>query len=384
MRLANDPPTELPQETPSKPGAGYKHFTLKEIDEQPQAVANAMRGRVTFDTAAVSFEDFGICDESLANVDRILLLGMGTSLHAAMIGRYWIESLARIPCETDNSSEFRYRDLLIDRRTLVISVSQSGQTADTLAAMEAARGKCAGQLTICNEEGARAIDIADWSIPMRAGSEIGVAASKTFTCSLTALYLLAIHLAARRGTLAPDRQTELVRELEHLPQLLTETLKDREHYAPLASRYSGFSNFIYLGRGNLYPLAIEGALKLKEMSYVHAEGYPAGEFRHGPLSLIDENMPVVALVPAGKLRESMLSAISDVRARGARVIAVATEGNAIGVESVSDVVYVPRASDHIIPILMAVPLQLLAYHIAVRRGCDVDRPRHLVKAVTEE
>ncbi len=372
----------LPQETPSKPGAGYEHFTLKEIDEQPHAVADAMRGRVSFDTGDVSFEDFTITDEALAAVDRILLLGMGTSLHAAMTARYWIESLAGIPCETDNSSEFRYRDLLVDRRTLVISVSQSGQTADTLAAMEAVRGKCAGQLTVCNEEGARAVEIADWSIPMRAGSEIGVAASKTFTCSLTVLYLLAIHLGARRGTLARDRQTELVRELERLPGMVAETLKGRERYASLAERYSSFSNFIYLGRGNLYPLAIEGALKLKEMSYVHAEGYPAGEFKHGPLSLIDEHMPVVALVPSGKLREKMLSDISDVRTRGAAVFAVANEGEAIGAELVSNVVYVPRASDHITPILMAVPLQLLAYHIAVKRGCDVDRPRHLVKAVT--
>ena len=366
------------------PGEGYEHFTLKEIDEQPQAVVNAMRGRVSWETGDVSFEDFTISDEALEAVDRILLLGMGTSLHAAMIGRYWIESLARVPCQTDNSSEFRYRDLLIDRRTLVISVSQSGETADTLAAMEAARGKCAGLLAICNEEGARAIEIADWSIPMRAGPEIGVAASKTFTCSLTALYLLAIHLGARRRTLTPGRQSELLRELEHLPGMLAETLRGRERYAELAEGYSGYANFIYLGRGALYPLASEGALKLKEMSYVPAEGYAAGEFRHGPLSLIDENMPVVALVPSGRLRDKMLSAISDVRARGARVFAVANEGEAIGADLVADVVYVPRASDHITPILMAVPLQLLAYHIAVHRGCDVDRPRHLVKAVTDE
>ena len=366
------------------PGEGYEHFTLKEIDEQPRAVADAICGRVSFETGEVPFEDFAMSDEALAAVERIVLLGMGTSLHAAMIGRYWIESLARIPCETDNSSEFRYRDPLIDRRTLVISVSQSGETADTLAAMETARGKGAGQLTICNEEGARATEIADWSILMRAGSEVGVAASKTFTCSLTALYLLAIHLGARRGTLPPDRRVDLLRELESLPGMLTETLKGRERYAPLASRYSGYSNFMYLGRGNLYPLAIEGALKLKEMSYVHAEGYAAGEFKHGPQSLIDDNMPVVALVPAGGLREKMLGAIADVRARGASVFAVATGGDAIGANTASDVVHVPRASDHITPILMAVPLQLLAYHIAVNRGCDVDRPRHLVKAVTDD
>ena len=204
----------------SEPGEAYEHFTLKEIDEQPRAVADAMRDRVSFDTYDVTLEDFTMSDEALATVERIVLLGMGTSLHAAMIGRYWIESLARIPCETDNSSEFRYRDPLIDRRTLVISVSQSGETADTLAAMETARGKCAGQLTICNEEDAQATRIADWSILMRAGPEVGVAASKTFTCSLTALYLLAIHLGARRGTLTRDRREELVRELERLPELL--------------------------------------------------------------------------------------------------------------------------------------------------------------------
>ena len=202
---AGNIPVGVPRDAPSEPGEGYEHFTLKEIDEQPRAVADAMRGRVSFDTYDVTLEDFTMSDEALAAVERIVLVGMGTSLHAAMIGRYWIESLARIPCETDNSSEFRYRDPLIDRRTLVISVSQSGETADTLAAMEAVRGKCAGQLTICNEEGAQATRIADWSILMRAGPEVGVAASKTFTCSLTALYLLAIHLGARRGTLAPDR-----------------------------------------------------------------------------------------------------------------------------------------------------------------------------------
>ena len=369
------------------PGGGYEHFTLKEIDEQPQAVAETMRRRVSFETGDVAFEDFTISDEALANVERIALLGMGTSLHAAMIGRYWIESLARIPCETDNSSEFRHRDPLIDRRTLVISVSQSGETADTLAAMEAARGKCAGQLAICNEERARALEIADWSIPMRAGKEIGVAASKTFICSLTALLLLAINLGARRGTLATDRRMALVRELERLPEMLAKTLEDRERYAQLAEGYSGYSNFYYLGRGNLYPLALEGALKLKEMSYVHAEGYPAGELKHGPLSLIGKDMPVVALVPPGVLRvlrEKMLGTISDIRARGARVFVVANEGEEIGADLASDVVYVPWASHHVTPILMAVPLQLLAYHIAVRRGCDVDRPRHLVKAVTAE
>lgn len=374
---------QSPEPSP-KPGAGYEHFTLKEIDDQPQAVADTMRGRVSFDTGDVVFEDFGISDEDLAAVERIVLLGMGTSLHAAMIGRYWIESLARVPCETDNSSEFRYRDLLIDRRTLVVSVSQSGETADTLAAMETARGKCAGQLAICNQEGARALEIADWSIPMRAGKEVGVAASKTFTCSLTALYLLAINLGARRATLSTGRRLELVRELKRLPEMLAMTLEGRERFAQLAEGYSLFSNFYYLGRGNLYPLALEGALKLKEMGYVHAEGYPAGELKHGPLSLIDDEMPVVALLPPGELREKMLGTIRDVRARGAKVFAVANDGEAIGPDLASDVVYVPRVSGHITPVLMAVPLQLLAYHIAVQRGCDVDRPRHLVKAVTSD
>ena len=366
------------------PGERYEHFTLKEIDEQPRAVADAMRDRVSFDSGDVAFEDFTISDEALTAVERIVLLGMGSSLHAAMIGRYWIESLARIPCQTDNSSEFRHRDPLIDRRTLVISVSQSGETADTLAAMEVAGKRGAGQLAICNEESSRAVEMADCSIPMRAGSEIAVAASKTFTCSLTALYLLAIHLGARRGKLAPDRRVELIREFGRLPEMLTETLSGRERYESLAGRYAGYSNVIYLGRSVLYPLALEGALKLKEMSYVHAEGYAAGEFRHGPMSLIDDNMPVVALVPSGKLREKMLGTVSDVKARGAKVLAVAAEGDTIGTDIASDVVFVPRASDHIAPILMAVPLQLLAYHIAVLRGCDVDRPRHLVKAVTTD
>ena len=367
------------------PGEGYEHFTLKEIDEQPQAVAETMRGRVSFETGDVAFEDFTISDEALANVERIVLLGMGTSLHAAMTGRYWIESLARVPCETDNSSEFRYRDSLIDRRTLVISVSQSGETADTLAAMEAARGNCAGQLAICNEEGARAIEIADWSIPMRAGKEVGVAASKTFTCSLTALLLLAIHLGARRGALAPDRRMALVQELARLPEMMTMTLEGRARYAQLAERYSGYSNFIYLGRAALYPLALEGALKLKEMSYVHAEGYAAGELR-ARASFVDRRQD--ARRRPGPPGSAARKDAGDYQRRkspgGEGDCVVANDGEAIGADLASDVVYVPRASEHVTPILMAVPLQLLAYHIAVQRGCDVDRPRHLVKAVTAE
>ena len=362
----------------------YKHFMLKEINEQPEAVIDTMRGRVSFDSHSVDLEDFPLSDAEIMGIDRVVLLGMGTSMHAAMVGRTWIETLARIPAEADNSSEFRYRDPVIDRRTLVVSVCQSGETADTLAAMEEASNKGARQITLCNYDGTQTTRVAEGTILIRAGLEIGVASSKTFVCSLVALYVLAMYLGIKRGVLEKDRLSPLVQELAHLPEVLGNLASQVDQYERLAHEFARHSDFLYLGRGIHYPLAMEGALKLKEISYIHAEGYPAGEMKHGPISLIDENMPVVALAPRDALYEKMFSNVSEAKTRGGKVVAVATEGDAEIAELADRLIYIPKASNLILPIMLAVPMQLLAYHIAVFRGCDVDQPRNLAKSVTVE
>ena len=362
----------------------FRHYMLKEIHEQPEAAVDALRGRVDFDKLTTTLDEIPYTDSELAEIDRVILVGMGTSLHAAMVGRMWMESFARIPAEADNASEFRYREPAIDRRTLVVSISQSGETADTLAAMEEAARKNARQLTLCNYAGAQSTRVADGSLMLRAGPEIGVASTKTFVCSLLALYLLALHVGSRRGVLSPERVRALSRELAAVPGLLGRLVDDEERYMRLAAVYHRRENFLYLGRGANYPLAMEGALKLKELSYIHAEGYPAGEMKHGPISLIDENLPVVALAPSDGLYDKMVGNINEVRTRGGAVIAVATEGNKEISELANEVVYVPEVSPSLTPILMAVPMQLLAYHVALRRGCDVDQPRNLAKSVTVE
>jgi glucosamine--fructose-6-phosphate aminotransferase (isomerizing) len=357
---------------------------LKEINEQPEVVIDTLRGRVSFDVPDVTLEDFPFTDEEINSFERVVVLGMGTSLHTAMVGRTWMESLTRIATEADNSSEFRYRDPVVDERTLVVSISQSGETADTLAAMEEASKKGARQITLCNYGGTQTTRIADGTVLIRAGLEIGVAASKTFVCSLTALYLLALHLGIKRGTLGQERLGNLVKELAQLPHKLGTLLSNQSQYEALARRYFDCTDFLFLGRGINFPLAMEGALKLKEISYIHAEGYPAGEMKHGPISLIDENMPVVTLIPEDDLYEKMLNNVNEVKARGGRVLAVATEGDTDVLSRADDVIYIPQASSMVTPMLMAVPMQLLAYQIAVRRGCDVDQPRNLAKSVTVE
>ena len=362
----------------------YKHFMLKEINEQPEAVLDGLRGRVSFDRFEVGLEDVPFSEAEIAEFNRIVLVGMGTSLHAAMVGRMWLESLVRLPTEADNSSEFRYRDPVIDGRTLVVSVSQSGETADTLAAMEEAKRKGARQLTLCNYPGTQTTRVADGTILIRAGIEIGVAGSKTFVSTLTALYLLALHIAIKRHTIEEGRLRSAIGELARLPDMLGRLLGQQQQYDGLAARYARHSDFLFLGRGINYPLAMEGALKLKEISYIHAEGYQAGEMKHGPISLIDENMPVVALVPRDDLHEKMLNNLNEAKARGGKVIAVATEGDTEVASRSDDVIYIPEASPAVNPLLIALPMQLLAYHIAVRRGCDVDKPRNLAKSVTVE
>ena len=376
--------THVPYDEQSAAKGEFNHFMLKEIHEQPEAIIDTLRGRALFDSKTVALEDFPFSDAEIQGFERVVLLGMGTSLHAAMVGRTWMESLARLPAEADNSSEFRYREPVIDEKTLVVSVCQSGETADTLAAMEEASRKGARQHTLCNYPGTQTTLIAEGTTLIRAGLEIAVASSKTFLCSLASLYLLSLHMGIKRGALSDERAGELIGELARLPNLLGRLLENSTQFEELGQRYAKYSNFLFLGRGLNYPMAMEGAIKLKEISYIHAEGYPAGEMKHGPISLIDENMPVVALVPQDRLYEKMSNNVNEVKARGGIVIAMATEGDEEIAEKADSVIYIPRASEEITPMLMAIPLQLLAYHIAVLRGCDVDQPRNLAKSVTVE
>ena len=364
--------------------AGYKHFMLKEIMEQPQVVTSALRGRVNFERGEVTLEDFPLSKSQVRALKRVVLIGCGTSLHAAMVGRHFIETLAGITAEVESASEFRYRNFHVDEQTLVVSVGQSGETADTLAAMTAAREKGGRLLTICNVEGSQATRLAEGTLYMRSGPEIGVASTKTFIASLAVLFLLSVYLGQIRGDISPARSEELVAELARLSRLLGRILSDHRPYERLAKRFYKYGNFLYLGRGITFPIAIEGALKLKEISYIHAEGYPAGEMKHGPIALIDVNMPVVAVAPQGPLYTKMANNITEVKARDGVVIAVTTEGDVELSSQVDEVLHIPQCSDMLTPILAIAPLQLLAYYIAVRRGCDVDQPRNLAKSVTVE
>ena len=363
---------------------GYKHFMHKEIHEQPEAVINALRGRVSFDDLSVSLDEIADTAARANDFRRVIFIGMGTSLHAAMLGRHWMETLARVPCEYDNSSEFRYRDPVLDEDTLVVSVCQSGETVDTLAAMELAASGGAAQITLCNYPGTQTTRIADDTLFVRAGLEIGVAASKTFMSSLVALYLLAVEFGVRRGAIDEAARRELVGELVRLPDTLGRMLLDESPYIEIARRYGRRSDFLYLGRGLGFPLAMEGALKLKEISYIHAEGYPAGEMKHGPISLIDRQMPVVAIAPRDSLRDKMLSNINEVSARDGQIVGIITEGDDEIAERSDYTIAIPKTSETLNPFLVSIPMQLIAYHLAVQRGCDVDQPRNLAKTVTVE
>ena len=362
----------------------HQHFMHKEIHEQPDAIVNALGGRVSFDGLSVNLSELDLSDELVGSIDRVVFLGMGTSLHAAMLGRHWMETLARIPSEYDNSSEFRYRSPVLDSRTLVVSVCQSGETVDTLAAMELARDLGAPQITLCNYPGTQTTRIADHTMLLRAGLEIGVAASKTFMSSLISLLLLSLEFGIRRGSISDERRRAIVSEIGRLPDMLGSMLTDESIYTDIARKYGRRSDFLFLGRGVGFPLAMEGALKLKEISYIHAEGYPAGEMKHGPISLIDEDMPVVAVTPRDSLWDKMQSNISEVQARGGNIIAVATEDDIETARLADDVITIPKSSEIINPFLVSLPMQLIAYHIGVRRGCDIDQPRNLAKTVTVE
>jgi glucosamine--fructose-6-phosphate aminotransferase (isomerizing) len=364
--------------------AGYQHFMLKEIMEQPQAVASAMRERVDFETRRVDLPDFPLSPSEIADLDRVILIGCGTSLHASQVGRHLVERYSGLPAEAESASEFRYRDPYISSRTLVVAIGQSGETADTVAAMQMVKDKGGRLITICNAEGSQASRIAEGSLYMRAGIEIGVASTKTFVASLTILNLLAIFLGQSRGFLDTAKSQELVDGLAQLPRLMGDLLADSAVYQHLAQEYVGFDYFLFLGRGPNAPIASEGALKLKEISYVHAEGYPAGEMKHGPIALIDDAMATVALAPKDSLYDKVVNNVKEVKARDGRVLAVLTEGDTQLAGDVDHALYIPEAPEHLIPLLTTVPLQMLAYHIALLRDRDVDQPRNLAKSVTVE
>ena len=363
---------------------GYRHFMLKEIMEQPQSVAGALRERVDFEAGRVILPDFPVSDQDLKDLQRVMLIGCGTSLHAAQVGRHLVERLGGLPAEAESASEFRYRDPYIDQRTLVVAIVQSGETADTVSAMQMVRGKGGRLITICNVAGSQATRLAEGTLLMRAGIEIGVASTKTFITALTLLNLLATYLGQVRGVLDSQDLRRLVDGLAQCPRLIGEMLADTTMYQRLARRFHTYNNFLFLGRGINAPIAMEGALKLKEISYIHAEGYPAGEMKHGPIALIDQGMATLALAPRDALYDKVLNNIKEVKARDGVVLAVGTQGDEELAGEVDEVLPIPAAPDHLVPLLATVPLQLLAYHIALHRGCDVDQPRNLAKTVTVE
>ena len=370
---------------------GYKHFMLKEIYEQPRAVRDTTLGRVSQDTGHIFLDEIEISAEELRAAKKINILACGTSWHAGQAGKFMIETLARVPVEVDYASEWRYRTPIVEPETITLVISQSGETADTIAAQREAKAKGSKTLAICNVVGSMITREAAGTIYTHAGPEIGVASTKAFTGQLTALYLFAMYLAQVRGTITPEQSRAAVQELTRIPGKLESILTNDAACDELAKRYQKAHDFLFLGRGIHYPIALEGALKLKEISYIHAEGYPAGEMKHGPNALIDENLPVVVIAtrdvnnPGSMTRyEKTCSNLKEVKARSGVVIALATEGDEEIKEAADHVLYVPAAPDELSPILEIVPLQLLAYHIAVRRGCDVDQPRNLAKSVTVE
>jgi glucosamine--fructose-6-phosphate aminotransferase (isomerizing) len=371
---------------------GYKHFMLKEIWEQPRAIRDTTMGRVSLDSGKVFLGEMDIPDEELASASSINIAACGTSWHAAMAGKYMIERLARMPVDVDYASEYRYRNPIPDRNALGLLITQSGETADTLAAQREMIALGSKTVAICNVVGAMVAREAHGAIYTHAGPEIGVASTKAFTAQLTALFLLAMKLGQLRGRLDKERSVALMEELSRVPAKIEEVLKSRsEQCERLARDFSNVRDFLYLGRGIHFPIALEGSLKLKEISYIHAEGYAAGEMKHGPNALIDETLPVVVLAtrddgdPASKLRyEKTLSNIQEVTARSGRVIAIATEGDTTIGGLVEHVIHIPPVFELLSPLIEIVPLQLLAYYIAVRRGCDVDQPRNLAKSVTVE
>jgi glucosamine--fructose-6-phosphate aminotransferase (isomerizing) len=365
--------------------AGYKHFMEKEIYEQPRAVIDTFRGRIGESTGDIYLDHLNLGPDRVKGLNKIVVVACGTSYHAGLVGKFLLESLVGLPVEVDLGSEFRYRDPLVDEKTLLILISQSGETADTLAAMREGRKKGAFILAICNVVGSSLVRQADGILYTHAGPEIGVASTKAFTTQLVALYLVALYLGRQLNRISPEQCREAIAELVKLPKKMETALAQERVIRAIAQEYVNARDFLYLGRGINYPIALEGALKMKEISYIHAEGYPAGEMKHGPIALIDEHMPVVTIVADhGVTFEKMLSNMEEVRARRGRLIAVADSTPAELVAKVDACIPVPTSSPFLAPVLFTIPLQLLAYHVAVLRGTDVDQPRNLAKSVTVE
>jgi glucosamine--fructose-6-phosphate aminotransferase (isomerizing) len=363
---------------------GYRHFMLKEIHEQPRAILDTLAGRMLPDSGEIFFETLPLPEDLLKRLSRVVIVACGTSWHASLVGKFIIEALARLPVEVDLGSEYRYRNPVVEPGTLCIPISQSGETADTLAGLREAKGKGAVSVSICNVVSSTIARESEGVIYTHAGPEIGVASTKAFTTQLVALYLLALHLAQARGKISSREISTHLMELSDLPRKIEEVLKREDEILAIARKYKDSRDFLYLGRGISYPIALEGALKLKEISYIHAEGYTAGEMKHGPIALIDEQMPVLVLCSRGDTYEKTLSNLEEARTRGGRIIAVGTEGDRELTEKAEDVFFLPPCGQLALPILEVVPLQLLAYHMAVLKGTDVDQPRNLAKSVTVE
>ncbi len=363
---------------------GYKHFMLKEIHEQPRAVEDTLRGRVSVKTGEVAAELIGLDDTEARRVRRVVLLACGTSYHAALVGRYWIEALAQVPAEVELASEYRARQPLVDPNDLIVGVSQSGETIDTLEAIKVAKGGAARVLAVANVLDSAIPRAANGALYTHAGPEIGVASTKCFTAQLAALFMIAIFLGRRRGTIDKERASEMLKWLLEVPALMRKVLKKEDQIADIARRYAVARDFLFLGRNLSFPIALEGALKLKEISYIHAEGYAAGEMKHGPIALIDENMPVVVVMPKDSSFERILGNVQEALARGGEVIGITTEG-ASEVEDLNiECVETPSCPEELSPLITVLPLQLLAYHVADFKGTDVDQPRNLAKTVTVE
>lgn len=362
---------------------GFDHYMLKEIYEQPESLKNAMRGRLDDQDATAKFGGLNLTPQQLRSVDRIILTGCGTSWHSALVGEYLIEELARIPVEVEYASELRYRNPPIDNNTLVFGITQSGETADTLAALRETKRKGHRTLAICNVVGSSIAQAADGGVYLHAGPEIGVASTKAFTSQCCVLAMLALYLGRTRH-ISYESGKRIIEELRTLPGLVQQALTCDEHVRVVAAKYKDATNVLYLGRQYNFPTALEGALKLKEISYIHAEGYPAAEMKHGPIALVDEHTPSVFLIPRGTTYDKVMSNMEEVKARGGPIIAIGSYDDPRVMEVADDVIHIPEAPDFLQPIVSVIPLQLLAYHIALLRGCDVDKPRNLAKSVTVE
>jgi glucosamine--fructose-6-phosphate aminotransferase (isomerizing) len=378
------PPTKILWDAVMAEKEGYRHYMLKEIHEQSRAVRDTFTGRMFEESGEVYFNDLQFTPEEWSRIDRVHIVACGTSWHSGLVGKFLLESAGRIPVEVDYGSEYRYREPIIDERTLVIGVTQSGETADTIAGMQEAKRKGAKLISICNVLGSAATRMSDGVIYTNAGPEIGVASTKAFTTQLVALYLLSLYIRQLRGD-DKDEIRRAMHELSTIPHKIEHLLKSQEKkIQQLANRYHNAQDFLFLGRGVHYPIALEGALKLKEISYIHAEGYPAGEMKHGPIALIDENMPIVAIATRTSVYDKVVSNLQEVKARDGKLIAICDEGDDAMQKLADEFIEIPQTIEPLQPILAVIPTQLLAYYIALRRGCDVDQPRNLAKSVTVE